>query len=112
MKVLTLILYLLIGTEAALALMALPPVNDTNKLAEIYRANSINAAWQNYYYINGRVDRLEHEVNRLESGFTILTVLIGSALMAACVLATRDRIRERKSIQESGSESNANQPRR
>jgi hypothetical protein len=50
------------------------------------------------------VDRLEQEVNRLETGFVIAAVLIGSTFSALIVLVARDRIRERKSIQKTGSE--------
>jgi hypothetical protein len=108
MKTLTLILCLLLETKATLAFVALPPGAGTNDLAEMYRVSSINAALNNGYYNIGRIDRLEREVDRLEIGFLILAVLIGSSLASLCLLATRDQIRKQKEIPGRGSEININ----
>jgi len=104
MKITILIFSLFLTAMTGLSMVALPPVGGTNELAAIERANRINMEWANYYYRNGRVDRLEHEVNRLETGFVVVAILVGSTFSALIVLAARDQIRERKSIQKTGSE--------
>ncbi len=108
MKITILISSLLLTAMTGLSMVALPLAGGTNELAAIERANRINVEWANYYYRNGRVDRLEQEVNRLETGFAIVAVLIGSTLSALIVLVARDRILERKSIQKKCSEQTTN----
>jgi hypothetical protein len=104
MKTFIFVLCLLLKTKAALAVVMLPPAADTNQLAEIYRASSINAALNNGYYCIGRMDRLSREVDRLECGFLIAAVLIGSTFMSLSLLAVRDRIRECKPTRQPRSE--------
>lgn len=94
MKFHVLVLSLFLGAQAALAVVALPPRDGTNDTAEIHRANAIQAALHNHYFINGRVARLEREVGRLETAVLILIVLIGSTLAAVTVLTIRDRLRQ------------------
>jgi hypothetical protein len=108
MKITILIFSLFLTAMTGLSMVALLPAGGTNELAAIERANRINVEWASYYYNNGRVDRLEHEVNRLETGFVIVAVLIGSTFSALIVLAARDQIRERKSIQKNSSEQSTN----
>ena len=104
MKITILFSSLFLTAMTGISMVALSPAGGTNELAAIERANRINAEWANYYYRNGRVDRLEHEVNRIETGFVIVAVLIGSTFSSLIVLAARDRLRERKSIPNTGSE--------
>jgi hypothetical protein len=111
MKTLTLILCLLLGMKAAQAFVVIPPAAGTNELAEIYRVSRINAALNNGYYYIGRIDRLEQEVDRLEAGFLILAVLIGSSLASLCLLAARDSIRKQREIPEKGSKMEVNEKR-
>jgi len=92
-----------------LSMVALPPAGGTNVLAEVERVNRINVEWASYYYNSGRIDRLEREINRVENGFVIVAVLIGSTFSALIVLFARDRIRERKTNQKTGSEKTANE---
>ncbi len=94
-KILALILCLLLGVEAAEALIALPPSSGTN-VTEIDRLNIINASHQrDFYFCHARIDRLQVQVNQLETGFLIVAVLLGSTLGAVVVLMIRDRIRKR-----------------
>jgi hypothetical protein len=76
--------------------VALSPGAGTNDLAAIYMANNANRAWQSCYYVIGKVDRLEREVDILETGFVVLSGLLMSTVAAVCILTTRDRIRERR----------------
>ena len=98
MKIIILILYLFPAAMTGLSMAALAPAGGTNESATINRPNRSEAKWRDLYYRNGRLDRLEQEVNRLENGFTVVAVLIGSTFASLCVLAARDRIRGLKSI--------------
>ena len=108
MKTIILILYLLLTAMTGMSMVVLPPAGGTNGLAEMERANRINVEWQNYYIRNGRIDRLERQVDRLETGFLIVAVLIGSTFSALIALATRDRISDRKSIEKTVFEQTTN----
>jgi hypothetical protein len=96
MKILIFALLLFVGAGSLSAIMVLPPTTDTNVLAAILKAESIDAALLNYSFQNGRVDRLEHEITRLETGFASMSLLIGSTAAGVCILAVRDRIQERR----------------
>jgi hypothetical protein len=89
------VLVFFITTASAPAVALLPP--GTNDLAAFQLA--MEARRQNhFYYLNGKVDLLEHEVERLEIGFLAVSVLVGATGLAICLLAARDRIRARKTV--------------
>jgi hypothetical protein len=96
MKMIFFFLHLLVTPMTGFGMLALPPACSTNEMAEIGRLNRLSSERQNYYEF-GRIDRLEHEVDRLETGFVVVDVLIGSTLVSLLVLATRDRIRKLQS---------------
>jgi len=75
--------------------MALPPLTRTNSFGEVYWANRQNTANQDYYLVYERVTRLESELNRLETEFLWLGIILGSALISICLLVSRDQIRKR-----------------
>ena len=95
MKCLITCIILFVGAISVPAIIVLPPTMDTNSMALFLKVNAINAALQNYSYQNGRVDRLQAEVDRLEMGFVCLAVIIASTFAAACSLVVLDKIRER-----------------
>ena len=108
MKIIILISCLLLTALTGLSMVPWPPANHTNALAEINWLNQSADRYQSHYYGNGRIARLEQEVNRLETGFAITSVLIGSTFASLFVLAVRDRISERKSTQRSASGNKSN----
>ncbi|MGA2248783.1 MAG: hypothetical protein ABSH48_27830 [Verrucomicrobiota bacterium] len=90
MKIVISNLYLYLTATTGLSVAALPPAWGTNELAEINRMNKVISERQNYYQIS-RIDRLQQVVNRLETGFVLVVILIGSTFASLPVLATRDR---------------------
>ena len=80
----------------AFAFVPLPTAYGTNELAAARMAADLNAAKQSCFYMRGKLDRMEHEIDRLETGFLILSVVIGSAGAGVCLLAARDAIRSRR----------------
>jgi hypothetical protein len=104
MKILMCILILIVGAHPVSAVMVLPPTTATNTSPMPVKAAGMNGALQNYSFQNGRVDRLEREVDCVEDGFLILAVLVGSILASLCLLAIRDQLRRQKQVQENGSE--------
>jgi hypothetical protein len=80
-----------------------PFVPDTNQPAAFYTAVSANEARQRYYFLEGKVGRLEHEVDRLEAALLVFTVLVGSAAAALCLLAARDFMGKRARARENDS---------
>jgi hypothetical protein len=78
----------MLGAESAGAMV--PFVPEANQPAAFYTAVSAYEARQGYYLLEGKVGRLEHEVDRLEAALLVFTVLVGSAAAALCLLAARD----------------------
>ena len=93
MKLVASMICLLLGTSVTFGAIPLPQTTDTNAFAAMYWANRANIASQNSYLAYGRLIRLESEVNRLETAFVCLAIVVGSSLAAVCLLAARDQIR-------------------
>jgi hypothetical protein len=81
----------------ASAVMLLPPACGTNDLAAIRMAADLNATKQRYIYMSGKLDRMERELDRLEIGFLILSIVTGSTGVGVCLLSARDAIRRWRS---------------
>jgi len=91
-------LLLLVCAKTALAIVPPPPTIGTSATPDSVHSGVFNAALNSAYSNLGRVNRLEREVDRLETGFTVLAVLVGSSLASLCVLAARDHLWIRKHI--------------
>jgi len=71
----------------------LPPAYGTNDLAAMRLAADLNASKQRLFYVSGKLDRMEREMDRLETGFLILAIAVGSAGVGVCLLSARDAIK-------------------
>lgn len=77
----------------AFAFVPLPMAYGTNELATARMSADLNSTKHNYFLMSGKLSRMEHEIDRLETGFLILSIVIGSAGAGVCLLAARDAIR-------------------
>jgi len=109
MMIVNIALYLFLTAMTSLGMVAMPASGGANEISEINRVNQINSERQNYY-LKGRVDRLEQEVNGLETGLVIIAILTGSTFSSLFVLAARDRINKLGVSLKSGSERATNEP--
>ncbi|MDR3411947.1 MAG: hypothetical protein P4L87_13555 [Formivibrio sp.] len=77
----------------AFAFVPLSPAYGTNDLATMRLAADLNATKQSYFFVSGKLNRMEREMDRLETGFLILSIVVGSAGVGVCLLSARDAIR-------------------
>lgn len=77
----------------AFALVPLPSAYGTNELATMRMAADLQTTKQSYFYMRGKLDSMEHEIDRLEIGFLFISVVIGSAGVGVFLLSARDAIR-------------------
>ena len=96
MKTAVLVFFLFFIVRPAFGFVPTFPAYGTNDLAMMRMAADLNATKQNCYDLRGRLERMGHEVDRLETGFVVLSIVIGSAGASVCLLAWRDAINKKR----------------
>ena len=96
LRALAIALILIALSAKAAATVMVPPPSGTNELAAWTLSRDLESTRQGYYFLNGKIQRLEREVERLESGFVLLSIILVSTGTAICVLALRDLRRVRR----------------
>lgn len=95
MKTIVLALLIVSSALSAPAVIALPPNIGTNDIALYSLGMRVNVMQQHNGFMEGKVNRLETELNRVETGFLLLIILNVSTVAAICLLIARDKIKGR-----------------
>lgn len=98
MKIIVPIVLLALCATIASGFALIPQPPATNGISAPGSAMNLNAPMQNYYFLNGKVERMEHEIDRLQDGFVALAVLAGAAITALCLLAARDALTKKRRV--------------
>jgi hypothetical protein len=95
MKIFLVILGCVFSAEPCPAMMMGAFGADTNRVTAAYTNLKAEQAMQRYYLLEGKIGALQRDVGRLQVGFLILAVLVGSAAAALGLLVVRDLMSRR-----------------
>lgn len=91
-----LVLSLLLLASTAVSATVVPPLNlSSNDLALTSLTLRINAMQQRNRYFESKTNRLEREMDRLETKFLLLIILNVSVVISLCLLVARDKAKNR-----------------
>lgn len=98
MKTLITFVVLLLATASAHAFTLMPTNTygtniDATTIALNGLASKIQSMEQSRYFYQGKIDTLEHQVNRMETTMLILVCLFVIVAVAYCMLKARDQVR-------------------